>query len=365
MKHIFWVLVALALGASAAFAQVDPSRDPLSLFAPQAAYQLFDGKLGNLTAKVDSTYACVPADKTTEATLTVHLSDDTGSPVNGRMLAMLFVTGDGRLMPEQPVTDEKGNATFTYRAGRLAITNHIQLLDVTNGATSEVVLPTSLCAQVKVELIDPVAFARRQSAAMMRPDLFELSIKAYPEALPADGVSSSRLTAQLIFKNGKPAAGFPITFNVVSGDGSVSQEQKLTDASGYITAFYHVGETVGVARIEAVEMTTGKRASVEILVVEAGPAKLKLWLVDATGKCIEEKASMAADGASTLTVIAQVLSLVDTPIAGAKVQFVLKDNLGIMEVVDAVSNGNGEVRAIFTAGTVVGEEIITAYLVSE
>jgi hypothetical protein len=365
MKHLLWVMLILALGASAAFAQVDPSRDPLSLFAPQAAYKLFEGPLGNLQATVESTYACVPADSSTEAALTITLKDAAGAPVSARMLAMLFSAGDGRLVPEQPVTDDKGVAKFTYRAGRLAISNHFQLLDVTNGASAEIVLPTSLCAQVKIDLVDPVAYASRQAAAAMRPDMFDLTIKAYPEALPADGVSSSRLTARLIYKNGKPAAGFPITFNVVNGDGSITQDQKLTDASGNITAFYRVGETIGIVTIEAIEKTTGKRASAEILVVEAGPAKLKLWLVDASGKRIDEKATLPADGAGVMTVVAQVLSLVDTPIAGAKVQFLVKNGLGILEVVDAVSTGSGEVRALFTAGTITGEETITAYLVSE
>lgn len=364
MKYAFCIMVAVALWAGNAFAQLPNPTDPLSLFSPQPCFELGAGKLGNADAVVESTYACVPADSQTEATLTIRLSQE-GKPVSSRMLALLFKDGDGRLIPEQPVTNEKGEAKFTYRAGRLAITNRLELVDVSTGATMDFVLPTSLCAQVKIELVDPVAYAQRQSSALLRPDLFNLSLKAFPEALPADKVSSSRITAQLTYKDGRPAAGFPITFSIANGTGSIIQEQKVTDAQGYITAFYRVGDTVGIATIEAVELTTGKRAAVDITIVEAGPAKLKLWLMDLTGTKIEEKATMPADGASTITCVAQVLSLVDTPIAGAKVHFALKDNLGMLEIIEAVTDGNGEIHAVFTASTITGVETITAYLISE
>lgn len=364
MKYAFCIMVAVALWAGSAFAQLPNPTDPLSLFSPQPCFELAAGKLGNANAVVESTYACVPADSQTEATLTVRLSQD-GKPVCSRMLALLFTNGDGRLIPEQPVTNEKGEAKFTYRAGRLAITNRLELVDVSTGATMDFVLPTSLCAQVKIELINPVSYAQRQSSALLRPDLFNLSLKAFPEALPADKVSSSRITAQLTYKDGRPAAGFPITFSIANGTGSITQEQKVTDAQGYITGFYRVGDTVGVATIEAVELTTGKRAAIDITIVEAGPAKLKLWLVDLTGAKVDEKATLPADGASTITCVAQVLSLVDTPISGAKVQFALKDNLGLLELIEAVTDGNGEIHAVFTASTITGVETITAYLISE
>lgn len=364
MKYAIWILVVLTIWAGNAHAQAINPSDPLSLFSPQSAFQLAQGKLGSLDAAVDSTYACVPADSATEAKLTIRLTEK-GTAVSGRMLALLFVEGDGRLIPEQPVTDKNGTAFFTYRAGRLAITNCFQLLDVSNGATMEIVLPTSLCAQVKIELVEPVLFAQRQASAFARPEMFDLTLKAFPEALPADEVSTSRLTAVLAYKDGRPAAGFPISFNMISGDGTISQEQKVTDAQGYLTAFYRAGKAVGVARIEAIELTTGKRALVEIQIVEAGPAKLKLWLVDAAGSVVEERAVMPADGSSTLVCVAQVLSLADTPIANAKVQFTLKNNMGRLELVQVATDGNGEVRAIFTASTITGEETITAYLISE
>ena len=176
MKYAFCIMVAVALWAGNALAQAPNPMDPLSLFSPQPCYELSAGRLGNIDAVVESTYACVPADGQTEATLTIRLSQE-GKPVQSRMLALLFKDGDGRIIPEQPVTNEKGEAKYTYRAGRLAITNQLELVDVSTGAMMDFVLPTSLCAQVKLELIDPVEYAQRQSSALLRPDLFNLSSK--------------------------------------------------------------------------------------------------------------------------------------------------------------------------------------------
>jgi hypothetical protein len=156
-----------------------------------------------------------------------------------------------------------------------------------------------------------------------------------------------------------------VDFQIASGSGSIMQEQELTDRDGYITAFYRVSNRVGTVVIEAVELTTGERASVEITVVEAGPAKLKLWLEDDAGGFFEERAVLPADGIANFVVVAQVLSLVDTPIAGATVHFKLADRLGYLEVLEEETDGNGCVHAIYTAGTITGTERIIAYLVSE
>jgi len=365
MRGILWAILGAVILSAAAFAQViDLSTIPLP-FGQAELTTIAEGELGAFHAVVTSDFAAVPADGESEAMIEVLLTDSAGKPVAGRMLALLLAEGSGSAMPDDPVTGDEGRATFTYRAGRVAVTNRFDLMDVATGKCLEVVLPTSLTAEVTVELVDPVEFNRMVTSAMSRPDIFELEVIAQPEALPADEVSCSRLTARLTYKDGRPAAGFPVKFSLASGYGAIEQEETVTDKDGYIGAFYRVSDRVGTVIIEARELTTGKVASVEITVVEAGPAKLKLWLEDHAGAMFEERAVMPADGASQMTVAVQVLSLVDTPIAGAKVQFKLASDLGRLEVVDAVSDGNGMVRALFTAGAFTGTERITAYLVSE
>ena len=327
-------------------------------------YTIAEGALGECTLCVRSTLPVVPADGETEATLTLTLTDAGGEPVPDHLLALLFNDGDGQLMPESPLTDSSGEATFLYRAGRLAILNQLVVLDTATGATFEFDLPTSLSAVLTVELVSPAEYEARKAASATRPDIFDLTLTAIPDVLPADMVSSSRLTAHLTYKDGRPAAGFPVSFRIVSGYGGVTQEQKLTDADGVISGFYRVGNRIGTVIVEAVEQTTGKRASVEIVVVEAGPAKLKLWLEDDGGGVFAERAVMPADGVATMMVVAQVLSLVDTPIAGARVQFKLVNELGRLEVMEAETDGSGCIHALYTAGAFTGTEQIIAYLIS-
>ena len=327
-------------------------------------YTIAEGGLGECTLCVRSTLPVVPADGETEATLTLTLTDAGGEPVPDHLLALLFNDGDGQLMPESPLTDSSGEATFLYRAGRLAILNQLVVLDTATGATFEFDLPTSLSAVLTVELVSPAEYEARKAASATRPDIFDLTLTAIPDVLPADMVSSSRLTAHLTYKDGRPAAGFPIVFRIASGYGSIVQDAKLTDRDGFIEAFYQVSDRVGTVLIEAVEQTTGARASVEITVVRAGPAKLQLFFDDA-GILSDEPALMPADGASCLSLVARVLSLADTPIAGVKVRFKLKEELGRIEVFDEVSDAAGEVHAAFVAGTFTGVEEITAFIISE
>jgi hypothetical protein len=264
------------------------------------------------------------------------------------------------------MTDEDGRATFIYRAGRVAITNVISIRESGSAESFEFILPTSLSAVLTIELVDPLTYQRERLASALREDVFNLQITASPEVLVADGVSLSTLTARLTFKDGKPAVGFPISFRIASGYGRIIQEQKITNSEGVVQGFFQASDRVGTVLIEAVELSTGKRALAEISVLRAGPAKLKLFFGD-SGAFIasENKAILPADGTSRIEIIAQVLSLADTPISGVKVSFKLKNNLGRIEMFREESDASGEVRVTFVAGGFLGVEEITAYVLSE
>lgn len=323
-----------------------------------------EGAIGEGYARVYSTLAVVPADGETEAELAIRIADADGSPVVGKFLSLSFKEGDGFLIPQNPITDENGEAVFTYRAGKLAITNTVSILDVSTGASFDFVLPTSLSAVLTVELVDPVEYQRQRSASILAPDVFNLELFAFPDVLVADGLSISRLTARLTYKDGRPASGFPIAFRIASGFGRISQESRLTNGEGVIEAVFQASERVGNVLVEAVEQTTGKRAIVEIAVLKAGPAKLKLFFADSTFAISENKAVIPADGVTRIELIAQVLSLADTPVSGVRVDFKLKNFLGSLEVPDSLTGASGEVHAFFIPATTPGLEEITAFVIS-
>ncbi len=322
------------------------------------------GEIGNYSISVFSTLVVVPADGETEAKLTVKLTNADGVPIRGKTLSLSLKEGTGFLIPLTPNTDENGEAEFTYRAGRVAITNTITVLDFESGATFDFILPTSLSAVLTVKLVDPAEFQRERSASLARPDIFDLEVTAFPDVLVADGASISRITAQLRFKDGRPAPGFPINFRIVSGYGTIIQDKILTDGGGYIDAIYQAGLKVGVVLIEAVEQTTGKRATVEISVVEAGPARLKLFFEDSAFSTSETSGIVPADGSTRVEIVAQVLSLADTPISGIKVVLELKNLLGRLEITNDLTDANGKIHAFFVPGTLEGTEEISAFIVS-
>ncbi len=322
-----------------------------------------EGALGEYQVRVFSTLEVVPADGETEAELAVRITDKDGSPALGRFVSLSFREGDGFLIPNSPLTDETGQATFTYRAGKVALTNIISVLDVSTGASFDFTLPTSLSAVLTIELVDPIDYQRQRSASVLTPDVFDLELSAFPDVLVADGISLSRITARLTYKDGKPAVGFPVIFRIASGFGSLSQDQKLTNKDGYIEALFQASERVGNVLIEALEQTTGKSANVEITVLKAGPAKLKLSFADdALGG--DERALVPADGATRVEIVAQVLSLADTPVSGVEVRFKLKNDLGRLEPGNYVTDSTGEVRVSFVAGRTVGVEELTAFVIS-
>jgi hypothetical protein len=100
------------------------------------------------------------------------------------------------------------------------------------------------------------------------------------------------------------------------------------------------------------------------MVYEAGPAKIKLYFADKSGTLFQDTAQLPADGVSSITLVAQVLNLVDIPVPNVVVRFSLSEELGIIESLEAKTDPSGNVHATFKAGTQTGIETITAFLTS-
>ncbi len=368
IKFAFFLLVGSALFTHSAISA--SKENSLSLPPITPGFQENDlklishGKLGDFQARIFSDFEVVPADGETEATIKVQLLDSDSAPVPERLLTLILEEGDGLLIPEEPVTDKDGFAVFTYRAGKIAITNRLILTDTQSGHSLGFSLPTSLSAVLTVRLVDPHKYQQLKRASALAPQVFDIELFALPDTLVADGVSISRLTARLTYKDGSPAAGFPVVFRIVSGYGKIIADQELTGKDGIIEAYYQAGEQVGSVIIEAVEQTTGAKTSVEISVLKAGPAKILLYF-DTGGTLDEEPAILPADGFSRIEIVAKVLSVADTPVADVEVEFKLKNELGVIHKLQDKTDAAGEIRAVFVAGSFVGTEEITAFIISD
>lgn len=306
----------------------------------------------------------LPADGKTEAEIKVVVTDLNGEPLAGRQVDFTLEEGYGRLTPTFPVTDDDGIAEAVYVAGHVAASALIRVEDNESGEYKYVEIPTSITASISLELVEPSRFISSFIKKQTATQFYTMSLEVFPDKLVADSFSTSRLTVTLLKLDGTPAAGVPLEFKLLSGEGEIIRDRTTTDEYGLLEAFYRAGDKPGTALIEVVEPTTGLSKTAEILVFEAGPAKIKLYFSDKTGKLFEETAKIPADGVSTITVVAQVLNLVDMPVPGVDVQFTVAEDMGVVELLDSKSDPHGNVYATFRAGTQTGLETITAYLIS-
>ncbi len=315
-----------------------------------------------LSATVDP--PMLPADGKTEAEIKVVLKDIDGTPLAGRHIDFILEDGYGRLTPTFPITDVDGVAEAVYVAGRVAASALIRIEDKESGDYKHIEIPTSITASITLELVEPSRFISSFIKKQTATQFYTMSLEVFPDKLVADSFSTSRITVTLMTLDGTPAAGVPLEFKLLSGNGEIIRDRATTDQFGVLEAFYRAGDKPGTAIIEAIEPTTGLSKTAEILIFEAGPAKIKLYFSDQSGKLYEETAKIPADGISTITVVAQVLNLVDMPVPDVNVQFAVAEELGIVELLNIKSDPHGNVYATFRAGTQTGIETITAYLIS-
>jgi hypothetical protein len=197
--------------------------------------------------------------------------------------------------------------------------------------------------------------------------VYKLELSAFPQQLAADGGSMTTITCQLRnTASGKPAAGVALTAQLVSGDGTVVHDGKVTDAQGRFYIDFLAGSTPGTAVIRVIEPSSGLSQNIDVTLVKAGPARIKLTYGDgAAGGVIatREGTFLPTDGASSLPLIAEVTDLAGIPLSGVelKIEILGDATNGRIEVLDEVSDAQGEVEFEYFSGNQPGRVRIRAY----
>lgn len=154
----------------------------------------------------------------------------------------------------------------------------------------------------------------------LRPgEKLNISIAVSPARIPADGVSTSRITLAVTDLVGQPVGGAVLRLAVAEGNGQVEPESVVTDDNGRAQATFVAGVTPGLVHIVATESQTGSVASAEIGLITGGPAKVVVSLRPET---------LPADGTSRAAVKIKVTDLFDNPMAGAEVELVVPPGRG-------------------------------------
>ncbi len=221
------------------------------------------------------------ADGEATTTLTATVADTLGNPVSGAVVG--FTTDDGTLSGNTAATNTNGEAT-------IVLTSSADVTDV----TSEVMATVSSFPDVK------------DSLDMVFRGL-NLSISADPNQIPADGISTSSITVDLL----ETTSGNPVSDKTIicTTDLGSIQSTATTDASGHATANLLSGIVAGTA---SVNITAGVTGSTAVEFVSVAPNTITMTA---------STTSIIADNLATTIITATVSDTLGNPIAGTVVNF--------------------------------------------
>lgn len=305
----------------------------------------------------------LPNDGYSEATIRVELMAG-GVPLAGQKVSANVIRGGGSVTYPEVTTDSSGVATLTYRAGLMPEPAEVQLLAADTGVQTLVKIPLAPVTYLDMLLLTPEEYAahlKRQAAAA---PIYKLAVSAFPEQLAADGGSLATITASLTHIDGKPAAGVPLMAEIISGEGDLEVEQTATDSTGQFQFYFIAGFRPGTVTVRVIEPSTGLIQAIDFLLVEAGPARVQLLYADPFKSGWQrEGALLPADGLTQLPIIAEVTDLAGIPLAGIELRVeILDGGCGWVEVLDPVSDAQGQVQVLYHAGMNTGSVRLRAFV---
>lgn len=269
-----------------------------------------------------------PAGTALPALLAVQVRDRLGGPVEGQTIAFSIVGGGGSLSPETVVTDGQGRASSTWTLG---------------GQAGQ---PQSARAAIQGSGVPGVAF----------------SALGFPG--PADelrdlggggqaGLVGTALPAPLkvgVFDAFQNPLAAEVTFEVVSGGGSVSPGVVTAGLLGQASTVWTLGPVVGEQRVRA---RSGGLVS-EFAATAAAVAGPPVAVTVGTGNAQEGPAgSPLADALTVVVRDAQGIG-----VAGALVTFTPSE--GSVEPAEATTNASGVAATTWTLGPTVGSQTLEA-----
>lgn len=137
-----------------------------------------------------------------------------------------------------------------------------------------------------------------------------------------DVVDSANLTALATDAKGNPVSGVPVTFTVVSGNGSLSSTSGTTDQAGVVETTLTSTKT-GFINVKATASGLTKEVIVYFTQAQTTTDTLKMYIdADSDGNFNQPTDFyLPADGKTTATVEAQILDVTGQPVSGKTVAF--------------------------------------------
>jgi alpha-tubulin suppressor-like RCC1 family protein len=168
---------------------------------------------------------------------------------------------------------------------------------------------------------------------------------------PIGSLLGQAFTVRVVDQAGDPLAGVLVSWDVLSGGGSVSPDESTTDAAGEASAFLTLGTTVGTNTVAArldqstaiVFSATATSASASRLVAAAGNAQ--------TGVVGSQ---LGQD------LVVRVSDALDNPKSGVTVSFAVISGGGTLSAATATSDALGVARVRWTLGATLGTQTVLA-----
>jgi hypothetical protein len=250
-----------------------------------------------------------------------------GTPVDGET-GVTFSSDDPNetISATTPVGGGSGDYQATITSSTSAGQAHITATD-----TTALPVPITSQAATLTQVAGPAA---------------SVSVTALPTSIPADGSTTSTVTAKVIDAFSNPVSGDPVVFSSNLAGTSFANASGTTDASGAYTTTV-TGTKVGTATIKA---TDGGLSNATPLRLVAGPAALVSVSLS--------PAAIVANGISSTTATATATDANGNPISNDSVTFSSSDAGEVAS--GATAHANGTYTATIRSSTTVGTPTITA-----
>jgi hypothetical protein len=182
-----------------------------------------------------------------------------------------------------------------------------------------------------------------------------VSVSANPSSLPADGASTSMVTATVTAPDGTPAANDTVTFTAAGASCGSIGGSAMTNVSGIATVTYTASTNVASCSITATEGANSLAGAIAITQTKVPNAITTTAVPN----------SMPADGKSTSSITSTVTNKVSGPAAGVVVTYTLSaspsGSCGTLSASSATTNSGGMTLAVtYTASTTPGTCTVTA-----
>ncbi|RJP47003.1 MAG: hypothetical protein C4548_01640, partial [Desulfobacteraceae bacterium] len=290
------------------------------------------GLAGYMTLKADSN--SLPADGISSTAITATIFDTAGVPMP-------------RGTPITFTVEPSGCATFPGGVDEITL----DTIDDSGTVITSLIAGNSPCVATIVARsggLSQVIYVIIDDGLIQ---VGSITLTANPPSIPADGASSSAITATVLDNSNNPVPdGTPVIFDTTLGtwiNTPLNQQVVLATTGGTVTTSLIAGLDDGIA---FVTVTAGsKTQAIEVPILETVTGGLALTANPTT---------LVADGTSTSLIRATMTDNGGNPMPGVAVNFAT--TLGTLSAASATTNASGIADVILTSGTTTGTAVVTA-----